>query len=94
MRDTDDGILTAIGMAIVLCVIVATVSVPTSAVIVNFPDPGLEAAIRSAIGKPTGDIHDTDLIGLTSLDADNRGIVNLVCHLLHFPAPPFDFSPI
>jgi hypothetical protein len=48
-----------------------------SAVVVNFPDPGLEAAIRDAIWKPTGDIHDTDLIGLTSLDAGNRGISNL-----------------
>ena len=53
------------------------VSVPASADVVNFPDPGLEAAIRDAIGKPTGDIHDIDLTGLTSLNADNRGIVNL-----------------
>ena len=53
------------------------VSVPASAVVVNFPDPGLEAAIREAIGKPTADIYDIDLIGLTTLDASNRGIVNL-----------------
>lgn len=32
--------------------------------VVTFPDPGLEAAIREATGKPTGDIHDTDVIGL------------------------------
>jgi hypothetical protein len=51
--------------------------IPGSAVVVNFPDLGLEAAIRDAIWKPTGDIHDTDLIGLTSLDAGNRGISNL-----------------
>jgi len=44
---------------------------------VNFADPALEAVIRSAIGKPTGDIRDTDLIGLTSLDAASRGIADL-----------------
>ena len=45
--------------------------------IVNFPDPGLEAAIRSAIGKPTGDIWNTDLVGLTHLNAIGRSISNL-----------------
>ena len=44
---------------------------------VNFPDPGLEAAIRDAIGKPTGDILDTDLIGLAQLNANSRSISNL-----------------
>lgn len=34
------------------------------AVEVNFPDPNLEAAIRDAIGKPTGPIDDTDLVGV------------------------------
>ena len=69
--------INTIGMVLVFGVLVAMVSIPVSAVVVNFPDPGLEAAIRDAIGQPTGDIHDTDLIGLTSLNADNRGIVNL-----------------
>ena len=45
--------------------------------VVNFPDPALEAAIREAIAKPTGDIYDTDLIGLTILYANDRGITNL-----------------
>jgi len=45
--------------------------------IVNFPDPGLEAAIRSAIGKPTGDIWNTDLVGLTHLNAIGQSISNL-----------------
>ena len=44
---------------------------------VTFPDPNLEAAIREAISKPTGDIYQSDLDGLTSLDADSRNIVNL-----------------
>jgi hypothetical protein len=46
-------------------------------VVVNFPDPGLEAAIRNEIEKPTGDIYDTDLIGLTYLDASYCSISNL-----------------
>jgi len=53
------------------------VSFPVLAVVVNFPDPGLEAAIRDAIGKSTGDIHDTDLVGLTSLNASERNIASL-----------------
>jgi len=44
---------------------------------VTFPDPNLEAAIREAIAKPTGDIYESDLEGLTSLDAHGRSIVNL-----------------
>jgi len=47
------------------------------AIVVNFPDPNLEALIREAIGKPTGDIYDTDLIVLTSLSGYNRGISDL-----------------
>jgi len=77
LRGMSDGSLTAMGMALALGFLVAMISVPVSAVVVNFPDPALETAIRDAIGKPTRDIHDTDLIGLTSLNANNRGIVNL-----------------
>jgi PKD repeat protein len=54
-----------------------SITVSSSVNIVNFPDPGLEAAIRDAIGKPTGDIQDTDLAGLTYLDAIGRSISNL-----------------
>ncbi len=46
-------------------------------VVVNFPDPNLEAVIRMAIGKPTGDIYDTDLLGLMWLDAWSQDIVDL-----------------
>jgi len=45
--------------------------------VVSFPDPGLEAAVREAIAKPTGDIYDTDLVGLTFLDARGRSISDL-----------------
>jgi internalin A len=64
-------------MALALGILVAMVSFPVFAAVVNFSDPGLEAAIRDAIGKPTGDIHDADLIELTLLDARGRSIVNL-----------------
>ena len=70
-------VISIIGMALAFGVFVAMVSVPVSAAVVNFPDPGLEAAIRDAIGNPTGDIHDTDLLGLTLLIAADRSIVNL-----------------
>ena len=45
--------------------------------VVTFPDPGLEAAIREAIVKPTGDILESDLVGLTTLDAASRAISDL-----------------
>jgi len=44
---------------------------------VHFPDPNLEAAIREAIGKATGDIYASDLQRLTHLDARERGIADL-----------------
>ena len=45
--------------------------------LINFPDPNLEAAIRDAIGKPTGGIYPLDLVGLTTLDASSRSISDL-----------------
>jgi len=42
-----------------------------------FPDPDLEAALRAAIGKPTGHIYESDLVGLTSLFATDSSIANL-----------------
>lgn len=45
--------------------------------IVTFPDPNLETAIREAIGKPAGDIYQSDLVGLTVLDASGRNIANV-----------------
>ncbi len=45
--------------------------------VVNFPDSGLEAAVRSEINKPTGDITTTDLQAMTSLAAESYEIVNL-----------------
>ena len=44
---------------------------------VFFPDPALEAALRAAIGRPTGRIYKSDLEALTSLSAPYRGITDL-----------------
>jgi hypothetical protein len=44
---------------------------------VNIPDDGLEAAVRANLGKPTGEILDTDMQGITNLNASDRGIVDL-----------------
>jgi hypothetical protein len=44
---------------------------------VIFPDPNLQVAIRQVIGKPTGDIYQSDLVGLTTLNAGNLGITDL-----------------
>ncbi|MBM3131411.1 MAG: leucine-rich repeat domain-containing protein [Chloroflexi bacterium] len=50
---------------------------PAPEQLVVFPDAGLEAAIRKAIGKPEGDIHPPDLAHLTHLDASESGIWEL-----------------
>ena len=44
---------------------------------VVFPDANLEAAVRMAIGKPTGAIYPSDLEGLTGLHASGRNITDL-----------------
>lgn len=46
-------------------------------VVVNFPDTALENVIRSAIQLPVGDIHRSDLMNFTFLDANWRGIESL-----------------
>jgi len=45
--------------------------------LVSIPDAGLEAAVRDALGKPTGDLSAADLAGLTRLVAESRRITNL-----------------
>ena len=60
-----------------LCILCLTILVGCPSVVVNFPDANLEAAIRQALDQPTGDILDTDLLGLTTLYCE----------------PPYDESP-
>src|SRR6267142_6132858 len=50
-------------------------SVPAQ--VVNIPDPQLEAAIRTAINKPSGPITVTDMQSMTNLPASGRAITNL-----------------
>lgn len=56
---------------------VVTTSIPGLESPVTFADANLEAAVRTAISKPTGSIYPSDLAPLTSLDAGGCGIVNL-----------------
>ena len=64
-------------LALAILLIASAVPLAVSAFVVNFPDAKLEQVIRDAIGKPTGDIEDSDLVGLTDLDASDEGIANL-----------------
>ncbi len=45
--------------------------------IVVFPDANLDAAVRQAIDKPGGDIHQSDLGNLTMLEAESSGISDI-----------------
>jgi Leucine Rich Repeat len=44
---------------------------------VNIPDPGLNAAVRVALQKPTGPLTEADLLSLTNLLAGGWGITNV-----------------
>jgi hypothetical protein len=46
--------------------------------VVTFPDPNLEAAIRAAIGKPTGPIYISDAERIVYLYADQKNIADLI----------------
>src|SRR5438445_10790821 len=41
---------------------------------VSIPDPGLNAAIRSALQKPSGPLTEQDLLSLTNLEGNGRNI--------------------
>ena len=56
-----------------------TVPAPTEkSVAITFIDPGMEAAVRANLGKPTGTIYDTDAASITYLRAVRFGIEQLV----------------
>jgi Leucine-rich repeat (LRR) protein len=44
---------------------------------ITITDPGLDAAIRAALNKTNGPLTTADLLNLTSLEAQNRGITNV-----------------
>src|SRR5678815_5045549 len=51
--------------------------VPARAQTVSIPDPGLNAALREALQKPTGPLTQSDLLSLNFLSACCRGIKSL-----------------
>ena len=62
--------------AVWLCATVIGAGVAEAKVVV-FNDPYLEGAVRTAIDKPEGDILDSDLVGLESLNASSLCIQDL-----------------
>jgi Leucine-rich repeat (LRR) protein len=44
---------------------------------ISFPDPALDQAIRTQIGKATGQLYRADVVTLGYVDANERGIVSL-----------------
>jgi len=63
----------------VLCALVlANLIASTSAQTISIPDPGLDAAVRAALNKPTGPLTQQDMLNLTILNAHDRNISSLV----------------
>lgn len=54
--------------------LIVEASRPISGAEVSIADPGLNLAVRMALGKPSGSLTEADLLGLTLLSAGNRGI--------------------
>jgi hypothetical protein len=58
--------------------------------VITFPDPAFEAAVREAIGKPTGAITKGDVAGVTSLDVSGalevRGDIKDLTGIEYFTA--------
>jgi len=74
--------ISGIALALVMIVGLAVLANLSSSILVDdpvvtFTDAKLDAAIRGAIGKPTGDIYQSDLEGLTSLDASDKSISDI-----------------
>src|SRR5262245_57536729 len=64
-------------LRIIAGLLLACVITPALAQTVSIPDPGLDSAVRTALGKPTGPLTQQDLLNLTFLNAQNRSISNL-----------------
>ena len=45
---------------------------------ISIPDSSLQAAVRELIAKPTGPIRTSDIISITEIRAEEKGIVSLV----------------
>jgi len=69
---------------------------------ITFADPALEAAVRAALGLPSGPIEHVDALALTQLDISNQGVADLeglqcftnLWRLVAVNAPITDLSPL
>jgi hypothetical protein len=69
--------LSLLGLLLGLLILLAPASAAEADRTGQFFDPNLEAAVRDAIGKPSGDIREADLLSLTTLNANSRDIIHL-----------------
>src|SRR5882672_2997858 len=60
-----------------LVLAIASFAASTLAQGVTIPDPGLDAAIREALQKPSGPLTEQDLLNLTVLNATNRNVSSI-----------------
>jgi hypothetical protein len=84
-------------LLVTLLLAVTPTSIVSADAVVAFPDPNLEAAIREVIGKPTGDIYESDLPDVPfSLGVSGLGIVNLTGleHCTNLVGLTLDYNPI
>src|SRR5438094_4795095 len=61
-------------LPVLATLLLAGFMVSTRAQEVSVPDPGLNAAIRDALQKPSGPLTEQDLFSLTNLNASGRNI--------------------
>jgi Leucine-rich repeat (LRR) protein len=70
-----------VAACIIVVIVVLVISLsrrgPVDGPLVTFPDPNLETAIKEALNKPSEPIHASELAGLASLSASDRGIEDL-----------------
>src|SRR4051812_12642573 len=61
-----------------LACFLAVITASVQAQEVFIPDPGLNAAIREALGKPGGPLTTADMLSLTTLNARARNVSSIV----------------
>jgi formylglycine-generating enzyme required for sulfatase activity len=67
-------VISVIRPVVLVALTLATWATSTRAQEVSIPDPGLNAAVRAALQKPTGPLTEQDLLSLTNLDASRRNV--------------------
>lgn len=71
-RKSAKRLIIIVAACIIVVTVVLVMSLSGRGSAVTFLDPNLEAAIREAIGKPAGNIYESDLETLTALDAPGQ----------------------